>query len=127
MKKTVDYMCDYCMWPHTYPESDERELYFCPDCGHEMWYMGTNATDEETGIGTNYHDKMRADNSPECKNSAHADTHIIQCPKCQNRNVRKVRIIEKLASILTLGILFTRKPFKCKNCGYTWGRKYHNV
>ena len=119
MKKTATYVCSYCSRKHVYLESDKREIYFCPACGHKMNYLFSEDIDETTGLLIKgYEDKIRAADSPEC-----GDTHNIQCPNCQNRNVQKVKIIEKFASILTLGILFTCQPFKCKNCGYIWGRR----
>lgn len=122
MRKRVTYGCRYCMRGFTYPESDNREKYFCPVCGHEMCYWISEDIDETTGeVTKSYKDKIRSANSPESRKNG--DEFDIQCPNCHNINTRKVRFIEKFVSIITLGTLFTKQPFKCKNCGYSWGKR----
>ena len=49
-------------------------------------------------------------------------SNIPKCPTCGSTNIRKMRSIERGASILTFGIFSKKinKTFKCNNCGYTW-------
>lgn len=45
-----------------------------------------------------------------------------KCPTCGSTNVRKLDIIDRGLSVITLGLFSKKinKSFECKNCKYTW-------
>lgn len=118
MKKTATYMCDYCSMAHAFPESDKRDKFFCPDCGHEMWYWTSEEIDESTGLVIKrYKDETRDANSP------HINIEPIpKCPVCGSGNISKIGAFSRVMSTAFLGLASSKigKTHKCNNCGTTW-------
>lgn len=114
--KIATYMCDCCSMAHEFPESDKREEYLCPDCGHEMWYCNSEEIDEVTGlVKERYRDEERLANSPKMKVNP-----IPKCPICQSTNLSRISAVTKVAKIMAFGILGmgdNGKTWKCNDCG----------
>ena len=114
--KIATYMCDYCSMAHAFPESDKREKYLCPDCGHEMWYWISSDVDEETDLVIeNYTDETREANRPKIEVKP-----IPKCPICQSTNLSPISITKKVAKIAMFGIFGmgdNGKTWKCNDCG----------
>lgn len=107
--KVAGYMCYHCNKAASFPESDKREKYFCPNCGRELKYFISWEKDEKTGLaGECYMDKTRT-NRP-----------IVECPYCHSTNTRKLP--EKsvfMADNLFWGSKVSEvgKNFHCNKCG----------
>jgi len=116
--KIATYMCDCCSTAHEFPESDKREKYFCPDCGHEMWYWTSSDIDDTTGLVTeNYTDATRDANSPKIDIKP-----VPKCPTCGSTNISKIGVISRAVSISFFGLASSKigKTHKCNSCGTTW-------
>lgn len=116
--RTATYMCDYCSMAHAFPESDKREKYLCPDCGHEMWYWTSSDVDDETGLVVeNYTDQTREEAS--CKVSMQFKP-TVECPYCHSTDTRKISFISKAGHYALFGIFSmsrNSKEWHCNQCG----------
>ena len=109
-------MCDNCSMAHEFPESDVRERYLCPDCGHEMWYWTSSDIDDETGlVRENYRDQERKDNSPYINVQSKP---TVECPYCQSTDTKKISATSKVLNTAMFGIFGTKrhKQWHCNNC-----------
>ena len=114
--KIATYMCDYCSMAHEFPESEKKEKYLCPDCGHEMWYWTSSDIDEETDLVIeNYTDKTREENNLKINIKP-----TPKCPICQSTNLSKISTTKKITKIAMFGVFGmgdNGKTWKCNNCG----------
>lgn len=114
--KIATYMCDYCSMAHEFPDSDKREKYLCPDCGHEMWYWTSSDIDDETELVTeNYTDQEREENSPGCNVQSKT---VVECPYCHSKKTKKITTTSKILDTTIFGVFGTKrhKQWHCNNC-----------
>ena len=114
--RIATYMCDYCSMAHEFPESDKREKYLCPDCGHEMWYWTSSDVDDETELVLeNYTNQERIDKNHKLIMQAEP---IIECPYCHSNNTKKITATSKAINTAIFGIFGTKrhKQWHCNHC-----------
>ena len=115
--KIATYMCDYCSMAHEFSESDEREKYLCPDCGHEMWYWTLSEIDDKTGLVIkNYTNQAREGNK--LKESISSKV-ILECPYCHSTDTKKITNVSKAVHTAIFGIFSVgrnAKNYHCNQC-----------
>lgn len=110
--RQANYMCGRCFKIHPFPESDTRRIYFCPDCGQKMSYVGSEDIDEKTGLVVErYRDEAR---------QAANGRPIVKCPYCHSTYTQKLpekTLYSSYRPFIGRNLSEVGKNFHCNKCG----------